>query len=136
MAAKKDKIDNVIPETGPTITQIAHKISDWQSISGYFDILEPEQTAIRSENQFSVNNQRMAFIRKWRSKNGSRATYRRLAELFRLSGNEDLSELVLGCCSDGGTNTGNTPQPSSSTTHSQPQASRSSGPTIKRSEHK
>ena len=131
----KPKADDVIPETGPTITQIAHAIPDWTGISGFFGISQPEQTAILAENMHSVNNQRMAFLRKWRSKNGKSATYRLLAELFRQADSTTLSDLVLGCCSDGGssaTPSMATQTPSTSTTH----PTTASQPTIKRGEPK
>ena len=90
--------DDVFPETGPVISAIARSIVDWQGISGDFSITGAEKQAILQENQHSASSQKIAFLRKWRSKNGSRATFKELASLFRQTGCTTRSEEVLGYC--------------------------------------
>ena len=88
-------MDAIIPSTGIGITRIAHAIPSWRAISGYFGITEAEEIGILEENPFSVANQRMAFLRTWRSKNYANATYRELARLFREAGLQELARMVL-----------------------------------------
>lgn len=90
--------DDVFPETGPVISAIARSIVRWQDISIDFSITGAEEQAILQENQLSASSQKIAFLRKWRSKNGSRATFKELASLFHQAGCTALSEEVLGYC--------------------------------------
>ena len=93
--------DDVFPETGPVISAIARSIVDWKGISGYFSLTDAEEQAILQENQHSASSQKITFLRKWRSKNGSSATFKVLASLFRQAGCTTLSEEVLGYCKGG-----------------------------------
>ena len=71
--------------------KIAKSISDWQAVSPFLELTEAEESEIL-EATHSVPARKMAMLRKWKQKRGTKATYKELCRVF----NEDCerSDLV------------------------------------------
>ena len=61
------------------ITEIAQRIKRWQTLVDYLGITEAEVIEIKSDNA-SYLLEKIGFLKKWKTKNGDRATYHCLIE--------------------------------------------------------
>ena len=75
------------------MASIAKWITDWRAVSPFLGLTEAEEIAIR-ESSRSLSAQKMMMLRKWKLKQGVKATYNRLCRVFRKSGLLDLAEKV------------------------------------------
>ncbi len=82
------------PETKSTIFSIARAIKEWKNYAVVAGLTEAEISAILEENPHSVDTQRMAVIRTWRRKNGSRAIWKTLAEHLLMTNEYGALEIL------------------------------------------
>ena len=76
------------------LAEISKNIVDWRFVSPYLGLTEADEFAILGANPHSVPAQRIAMLRKWKQKQGTKATYKRLCKVFRKCGSRDLEEKV------------------------------------------
>ena len=76
------------------LAKIAMLITDWRAVSPFLGLTEAEEIAILGSNPHSVPAQKIAMLRKWKQKRGTKATYKRLCRVFRDCGSRDLEEKV------------------------------------------
>ena len=76
------------------LAKIAMSIADWRAVSPFLGLTEAEEMAILGSNPHSVSAQKIAMLRKWKQKRGTKATYKRLCRVFRDCGSRDLEEKV------------------------------------------
>ncbi len=57
------------------LAEIAERIRWWETLVDYLDITEAEVIEIKNDNKQSYVLQKRSFLRKWKTKNGYRATY-------------------------------------------------------------
>ena len=78
--------------------QISQLIAEWKEVAPALGLTQPDEADITGYAPFSVPAQRLHMLRMWRQKNGTAATYRRLADVFKNCARQDLvdkiSELV------------------------------------------
>ena len=75
------------------LAKIAILITDWRAVSPFLGLTEADEIAIL-ESTHSVPARKMAMLRKWKQKRGTKATYKRLCRVFRDCGSLDLEEKV------------------------------------------
>ena len=75
------------------MASIAKWITDWRVISPFLGITEAEEIAILGSSH-SLSARKMMMLRKWKLKQGIKATYNRLCRVFRKSDLLDLAEKV------------------------------------------
>ena len=63
---------------------ISKCIANWREISPFFGLTEAEESAILGSSPHSEPAQRIAMLRKWKQKEGEKATYKRLCQIFRV----------------------------------------------------
>ena len=71
------------------LVEIAYSIADWRAVSPYLGLTEADESAIL-ESTHSVPARKMAMLRKWKQKQGAKATYKRLCQVFRKCGLCDI----------------------------------------------
>ena len=76
------------------LAEIADSISDWRAVSPYLGLSEVEEDAILGASPHSVPAQKIAMLRKWKQKEGAKATYKRLCRVFRKRGSRVLQEKI------------------------------------------
>ena len=76
------------------LAEIADSISDWRAVSPYLGLTEAEENAILGASPYSVPAQKIAMLRKWKQKEGAKATYKRLCRVFRKRGSSVLQEKI------------------------------------------
>ena len=67
---------------------------DWREIAPFLVLTEADEIAIRDSTPHSVPTQKMAMLRKWKQKLGTKATYERLCQVFEDCEKGNLVELV------------------------------------------
>ena len=72
------------------LAEIALSIVEWKEVSPFLGLTEAEEHEIVG----SVRTQKIAMLRKWKQKKGSKATYKRLCRVFRKCGLCDLKKKV------------------------------------------
>ena len=72
------------------LAEIALWIVEWKEVSPFLGLTEAEEHEIVG----SVRSQKIAMLRKWKQKQGSKATYKRLCKAFRKCGLRDLEKKV------------------------------------------
>ena len=72
------------------LAEIALWIVEWKEVSPFLGLTQAEEHEIVG----SVRSQKIAMLRKWKQKQGSKATYKRLCRAFRKCGLCDLEEKV------------------------------------------
>ena len=72
------------------LASIAESIADWRAVSPYLDLTEAEECVILGSNPHSVPAQKIAMLRKWKQKEGKKATYKRLCRMFDKCKRDDL----------------------------------------------
>ena len=74
---------------------ISQGIAQWQNIAPYLGLTEADEVDIvGSPAPRSVPAQRLAMLRKWKQKLGSKATYKKLSKAFRSCGRQDLVDKI------------------------------------------
>ena len=74
--------------------EISISIVDWCEIAPFLGLTEAEEILIRDSTPNSIPTQKMAMLRKWKQKLGTKATYERLCQAFDACKKRDLVELV------------------------------------------
>ena len=79
--------------------QISQLIAEWKEVAPALGLSQQDEADITGHAPLSVPVQRLHMLRMWRQKNGTAATYQRLADAFRNCARQDLvdkiSELIL-----------------------------------------
>ena len=76
------------------LAEIALRIIEWKEVSPFLGLTEAEEHEIFGSAPHSVRSQKIAMLRKWKQKKGSKATYKRLCRAFRKCGLRDLVKKV------------------------------------------
>ena len=80
--------------------ELAKVMREWRELAPFLDITPPEEEEIAEKYQGDLRLQKREALRKWKEKNGSKATYRRLIVIFCAQGMvylaEKLRDLLLG----------------------------------------
>ena len=79
--------------TARHLAVISRKIADWRAVSPFLGLTEADECAILESNPHS-EARRIAMLRKWKQKEGAKATYKRLCRAFRECERADLTDLV------------------------------------------
>ena len=70
------------------------KIPSFEAAVPYFGFTPPEIDELQMDNQ-KVNSRKISMLWKWRSRNGSGATYLAIVKIFLKMGSQELAEIVL-----------------------------------------
>ena len=73
------------------LNKISGSIARWEELAPYLDLDEVEIEDIKEEHS-SQKRRRQAMLGKWKEKNGTKATYRKLAKIFASQGRKNLAE--------------------------------------------
>ena len=82
------------PCTNYHLSKIALRITQWQTIAPHLRLEEADEEEIVTKCPNNVRAQSLEMLRKWRKKNGDKATYRRLAKVFWKVDRVDLAGRV------------------------------------------
>lgn len=74
------------------IAEVARDLVDWEEIAPFLEVTESEQKEIKEDYHSRYNLQKRAALRIWRWKNGDKATYKTLIEIFCSQGLVPLAE--------------------------------------------
>ena len=74
--------------------KISSSIVNWHEIAPFLGLTEAEEIIIRDSTPHSVPTQKMAMLRKWKQKLGTKATYKSLCQAFEDCEKGNLVELV------------------------------------------
>ena len=74
--------------------KISSSIVNWREIAPFLGLTEAEETIIRDSTPHSIPTQKMAMLRKWKQKLGTKATYKSLCQAFEDCEKGNLVELV------------------------------------------
>ncbi len=75
------------------LCEIAQSVTNWKAIAPFLGLLKAEIEAIEV-NERKVETQRMAMLDKWKEKLGRKATYWKLAKVFRKVKRADLVDVI------------------------------------------
>ena len=75
------------------LNKISESISRWEELAPYLDLNEVEIEDIKEEHS-SPKRRRQVMLGKWKEKNGTKATYRKLAKIFASQGRRNLAETL------------------------------------------
>ena len=73
---------------------IARSIVYWREIAPFLGLTEAEEIIIHDSTPNSIPTQKMAMLRKWKEKLGTKATYKCLCQTFENCEKGNLVELV------------------------------------------
>ena len=73
--------------------EISISIVDWREIAPFLGLTVAEEIVIRDSTN-SVPSQKIALLRKWKEKLGTKATYKQLCQAFEACEKYNLVELV------------------------------------------
>ena len=76
------------------LAKISLWITEWTEISPFLGLTEAEEHEILGSAPRSVRSQKIAMLRLWKNKRGTKATYERLRQAFRECEMLDLEEKV------------------------------------------
>ena len=76
------------------LDRISTHIDNWQAISPFLLLSQVDEVEISFHRP--VSEQRIAMLKKWKQKLGTRATYKKLYEVFEQCGRADLMDVVKG----------------------------------------
>ena len=82
------------PCTNYHLSKIALHVTQWQTIAPHLRLEEADEEEIVTKYPNNARAQSLAMLRKWRKKNGDKATYRRLAKVFWKVDRVDLAGRV------------------------------------------
>ena len=81
--------------------QISQLIAEWREVAPALGLTQPDEVEITGYAPLSVPVQRLHMLRMWRQKNGTAATYRKLADAFRNCARQDLVDKIRELVSAG-----------------------------------
>ena len=84
------------------LAEIATWVTDWRAVSPFLGLTEAEEIAILGSNPHSVCAQKIAMLRKWKLKQGPKATYKRLCRVFVKCGSNDLEKKIAELLTESG----------------------------------
>ena len=87
-SATPNKLDQQCKEH--YLMKIAKTIPQWQNIAPFLELTDVEEAEIKASYPDSLFRQSLAMLKKWKEKQGHKATYKRLVEVF-----EDAENIVL-----------------------------------------
>ena len=73
--------------------QISQLIAEWKEVAPALGLTQPDEVDITGY-ALSVPVQRLHMLRIWRQRNGTAATYQRLADAFRNCARQDLVDKI------------------------------------------
>jgi hypothetical protein len=73
--------------------EIAKELIDWKMVGYYLKLSEQDLTAVECDNHTEAQR-RVAMLETWHKRNGSDATYLRLANALHQHGRKDVVELL------------------------------------------
>ena len=82
------------------LARISTHIDDWRAISPFLWLSDADEMAILGSAPHSVPAQRIAMLRKWNQKLGTKATYKQLYQVFEQCGRADLMDVLKGMLSE------------------------------------
>ena len=74
--------------------ELSRSIVDWREIAPFLGLAVADEIVVRDSTPHSVPTQKMAMLRKWKEKLGTKATYKQLCQAFEDCEKFDLVELV------------------------------------------
>lgn len=74
--------------------QISQLIAEWKEVAPALGLTQQDEVDILGYAPSSVPTQRLHMLRMWRQKNGTAATYQRLADAFRICARQDLVDKI------------------------------------------
>ena len=74
------------------VTLIAEDIEDWEELAPYFGLTPAEEQTIRADHSHQYKLQKRKMLWMWVEKNGKKATYRRMKEIFSQAKKELLAD--------------------------------------------
>ena len=72
---------------------ISNAVADWRAVSPFLGLTEAEESDIL-ESTHSVPARKIAMMRRWKQKEGAKATYKRLCRVFESCKRVDLVDKV------------------------------------------
>ena len=88
----KSCLDHVISDIH--IAQLAKSVTEWQELAPFLDLSPAEEKEIVEEYRGRLKLQTREALRKWKEKNGRKATYQNLTKIFREQDRADLADVV------------------------------------------
>ena len=82
------------PCSEANLAKISLLIVDWRAVSPFLGLSEADELVILGTHPHSVPAQKIAMLRKWKSINGTKATYSELCQVFRMCELTSLEEKV------------------------------------------
>ena len=77
------------------LAEIPLSIVQWKEVSPFLGLTQAEEIEIIGSAPHSVRSQKIAMLRLWKQKQGTKAKYKRLCRAFRRCGKLDLEEKVI-----------------------------------------
>ena len=78
------------------IAEMAKVMTEWQELAPFLDITRAEENEIVEQYRGRLQLQKREALQKWKEKNGSKATYRRLIVIFCTQSRVNLAEALKG----------------------------------------
>ena len=88
----KSCLDHVVSDIH--IAQLAKSVTEWQELAPFLDLSPAEEKEIVEQYSGRLKLQTREALRKWKEKNGRKATYQNLTKIFREQEKADLAEIV------------------------------------------
>ena len=82
------------------LAEIAVWITEWKELSPFLDLTEAEELEILGSAPYSVRSQKIAMLRKWKKKQGAKATYKRLCRVLTKCDMRALEEKIIKLLSE------------------------------------
>ena len=88
------------------LNKVASYIVSWEEIASEFDFTSPEIEEIRRDNNGHYRLQKIDFLRRWKQKQGCKATVGQLVENLTMSGQADVAKSAMELIESTGTSSG------------------------------
>ena len=85
-------IDSTVSDTH--VADIVNGFTEWELMAPYLDLSRSDEHDIKDKYLYKPKLQRREALRLWKQRNGSKATYRKLIEIFCHQGRVDVAERV------------------------------------------
>ena len=79
---KQQRCDLDQPCSDLHLNKIAKAIDDWSGISSFLGLSAADKKEIQGSNPHSILSQKVEMMGRWKEKNGAKATYKRLCQIF------------------------------------------------------
>ena len=83
------------------LIHISELIAQWRDIAPSLGLTPTDEQDIIGDAPFSIQRQRTGMLYKWSEKEGDNATYRKLAEIFKQCGRQDIVDKIKRLVTDG-----------------------------------